>query len=200
MKRVFSSHEEVARVWASQTQEEGRGKRVFFRGPVIYSHGTHFPIARIISSTAVFTTKTYSPSTNQHVSHANRAVSHMHKLHVLDPVGSADSQFDDTCRQVISLLKSAKRARVNKPYLLARAEDKASDFNAYAELTGEKCRIPSGTVHSLKANNGEPCWPTTELSVDSIKQFLELREAERERQNKLRWMKDRVLHGASRYS
>ena len=181
MKRVFSSHEEVARVWASQTQEEGRGKRVFFRGPVIYSHGTHFPIARIISSTAVFTTKTYSPSTNQHVSHANRAVSHMHKLHVLDPVGSADSQFDDTCRQVISLLKSAKRARVNKPYLLARAEDKASDFNAYAELTGEKCRLP------------------TELSVDSLKQVIDVRIAEQERQNKLHRMKDRVLHGASHY-
>lgn len=183
MRHVLSNHEEVVKYWAFQRQEDGRCKNMFFRGPIIYSYGVHFPIARIIGHTAVFTTQSCSSSTNRHRCYAQRAASHMPMIYVLSPTVNADSQFEQTCNQVITLLESAKRARVNKPYLIKRAESKVADFNTYARLTSlTPVQIP------------------TELTVDMLKQLLTDRDVARQREAKLGQMRHRVMHGASRYS
>lgn len=69
MKTVFSSHSEVAHIWASQSQYEGRASRVFFEDGVIYSYGRHFPVARFApeyGNVVLFTSRGYSSSTGKH--------------------------------------------------------------------------------------------------------------------------------------
>jgi hypothetical protein len=75
MKKVFSNHDEVAHIWAQQSQEEGRAARIFFEGPTIYSYGRHFPVARFVDNrTVLFTTRDYSVSTGKHKSIISRAI------------------------------------------------------------------------------------------------------------------------------
>ncbi len=48
MRTALRSIEEVAHIWASQSQSEGRAASMFFRDNRIYSYGEHFEIARIV--------------------------------------------------------------------------------------------------------------------------------------------------------
>lgn len=69
MKYVFSSHDEVSHIWASQSQSEGRASRIFFEGETIYSYGRHFPVARFApeyGNVVLFTNRGYSSSTGKH--------------------------------------------------------------------------------------------------------------------------------------
>lgn len=75
MKTVFSGSE-LAHVWASQNQIEGKASNFYFYDKTIYSYGRHFPIASIFGDTVLFTKKSYSNSTGKHIIRARRAVSH----------------------------------------------------------------------------------------------------------------------------
>lgn len=77
MKTVFSSHSEVAHIWASQSQYEGRASRIFFENGVIYSYGRHFPVARFApeyGDIVLFTNQGYSSSTGKHKSIIRAAI------------------------------------------------------------------------------------------------------------------------------
>ena len=69
MKKVFSSHNEAAHIWASQSQNEGRAGNIEFEGQTIYSYGRHFPVARFASEfgdIVLFTSRGFSSSTGKH--------------------------------------------------------------------------------------------------------------------------------------
>ena len=53
MKKVFSSHASLSHAWANQTHEIGKASAMFFEGPVIYSWGYHYEIARFIEDKLV---------------------------------------------------------------------------------------------------------------------------------------------------
>lgn len=77
MKTVFSSHSEVAHIWASQSQNSGRAGNIFFDAGVIYSYGLHFPVARFASELediVLFTNRGYSSSTGKHKSIIRAAI------------------------------------------------------------------------------------------------------------------------------
>jgi len=76
MKTVFSSHSEVAHVWASQSQETGSANNVSFRGTTIYSYGW-WAMAKIANGVCFIRNWNYSASTSKHLSHVRRAVSHL---------------------------------------------------------------------------------------------------------------------------
>lgn len=82
MKKVFSSHAELAHVWAGQKQENGRSSsgNMFFEGPSIYSYGRHFEIARWYGkgpgAVVLFNSASYSNSTCKHQNHTARAINH----------------------------------------------------------------------------------------------------------------------------
>ena len=68
-KHVFKT-EQVAHIWAQQTQDDGRNAQgnFYFTGDTIYSYGSHFPIARFINpQTVLFTTRRYSNTTSKHL-------------------------------------------------------------------------------------------------------------------------------------
>lgn len=90
MKTVFSSHSQVAHVWAQQNQPHGRGKNMFFEGSAIYSWGKHWTIAffvdpactkfiQLIGGNVIINTESRSVSTHKHtgeVEGALRGLSH----------------------------------------------------------------------------------------------------------------------------
>lgn len=78
---------EVAHVWASRSQAEGRCSNVFFDGPNIYSYGRHFLIARFDDKrrAVVMTDRRYSVTTAKHARLVRAAVSHMDVHHVPYP-------------------------------------------------------------------------------------------------------------------
>ena len=68
-KHVFHTGE-IPHLWAHRTQDEARNRQgnLYFTGDTIYSYGSHFPIARHVSSETgeraiLFTTGTHSVTT-----------------------------------------------------------------------------------------------------------------------------------------
>jgi hypothetical protein len=80
MKTVFDNSM-TAHVWAQNQQDHGRSHNgnLYFEGGVIYSYGSHFPIARHAVTKqgkpcVLRTTERYSTSTSGHVSHVDYAL------------------------------------------------------------------------------------------------------------------------------
>jgi len=79
MKKVFSSNSQLAHVWANQLQPEGRASSMFFYGPVIYSYGHHYEIARFLETAngqkvCFVNANGYSNSTAKHTGHVWNAI------------------------------------------------------------------------------------------------------------------------------
>lgn len=79
MRTVFSTHFQVAHVWAQQQQEFGISGSLYFEGNTIYSYGHHFPISTIVKniegeSAYVFNSNHYSSSTAKHKYAVCRAI------------------------------------------------------------------------------------------------------------------------------
>lgn len=90
MRRVFSSHAEVIRVWASRSQDEGRSGNINFRGDVIYSYDW-YPIGRFVGDVVLIQSDNYSVSTTKHINFVSWATRTREKFYVpnLDPVDHA---------------------------------------------------------------------------------------------------------------
>lgn len=83
MKRKFSSHSEVAHVWAQQSQSMGDASRMYFRDSTIYSYGSHFPAGIFITPDIVaINSDHYSISTTKHMGYVRDAVSHKQCLYL----------------------------------------------------------------------------------------------------------------------
>lgn len=98
MRKVFSSHNEVAHIWASQSQYEGRAGNIFFEDGVIYSYGYHFPVARFApeyGNIVLFTSRGYSSSTGKHKSLIRAAIPSTYQvIYCDDPKKSIDHNLD----------------------------------------------------------------------------------------------------------
>lgn len=148
-KRVFDTGE-VAHVWARQTQSEGRNPQgnFYFTGDTIYSYGGHFPIARIVTrkkrTCVLFTTRTYSNTTNTHLSLTCQAVRHLDIFNIgprISPEPSVSHDLDDYRRRVADLLDKAGRARSNGPGYVASARRLVEEANRCAAFFGIRARL-----------------------------------------------------------
>ena len=79
-KHVFDTGE-IPHLWAHRTQDEARNRQgnLYFTGDIIYSYGSHFPIARHVMNEAgeravLLTTATHSVTTSGHCSAVRSAV------------------------------------------------------------------------------------------------------------------------------
>jgi len=104
MKTVFSSHNEVAHIWASQSQSEGRAGNIFFEGDTVYSYGRHFPVARFapeFGDIVLFTDRGYSNSTSKHKSIIRAAIPDSYQIvYCDDPSRPASHNLDIWARRV----------------------------------------------------------------------------------------------------
>jgi hypothetical protein len=120
MRHVFSSHAEVAHVWANNRHEvgHGSGKNVYFDGDTIYSYGRHFPIASFVtardgSDVVLFTTRSYSVSTAKHTGIVRRAIRPGTPIYYTADPSSRDwrMMMRQSLEQAASLKAQAERRR-----------------------------------------------------------------------------------------
>jgi hypothetical protein len=122
MKTVFNSHHGVCAAWVSAHRRGnksawGSGSHIRFEGPVIYSYGHHFPMARFTDGVILFTTRTYGATTAKHLNRAHRAArtTGLNILDVYDVRAETPEQHQqnflarlETAEQVIMQAKKAK--------------------------------------------------------------------------------------------
>ena len=137
MRTVFSSNNEAAHIWASQSQANGRAGNVFFENGVIYSYGRHFPVARFapeFGNVVLFTNRGYSNSTGKHKSLIRRAIpGGFNVVYCDDPTRSHQHNLDIWARTVERLradfaAKKLKISRGNIAVEIFRACESAIEY------------------------------------------------------------------------
>lgn len=151
MKTVFSSHSELAHVWAnSEESDHGRAGNMFFRNGVIFSYGEHFPIAKKVSENLyLFTTRGYSNSTEQHKNHVRRAIPGWAEvIPVRDPTDTTAGNVNWARSEVERLLMESKRPRIHQATRDGRKSDAlkvATNANRLIELFPQEGVFPIPT-------------------------------------------------------
>lgn len=148
--RNVVTNSEIPHLWAHKRQPSARnGKGSFyFESETIFSYGAHFPIAKHLPGGAVaFTRRTSSPTTNGHMGAVRRAIPQgATVVLVLRPNESALSQLLSHEKLVEEALEKAAKARKYAENHRAHALSVAEDFNRYADLLGESCRIDTAPI------------------------------------------------------
>jgi hypothetical protein len=126
MKTVFTS-QQVFHVWASQSQDEGRGGNVSFRDKALFSYSAM--IARFADTVsgervALVTADKYSVTTTRHCSAARQAVRHVRVFVVPDVCPTQSEHSTNLARLVLDYRDEVSRAmRARKlPYYLTQEE------------------------------------------------------------------------------
>lgn len=193
MRRVLRNHQEVAHVWAAQSQSEGKSANMFFDGPSIFSYGRHFEIARFVRpETVLFNERGYSSSTGKHKSITLRAVSHCTVFTVpsFDDHQANAAYYLKTC---LEARESIKRARIGISYRLERLQsflDESFKYICLFKVTGKDARA----IRKLHRSNI--------LTVEELK-ILEERETKwkenekvKEERARLKWEKENAERAA----
>jgi hypothetical protein len=149
--KIVVSNSNVAKAWANKTQPYARNPKnsFYFNGDIIYSYGSHFPIARHVKnnngeSAILFTTRDYSPTTAAHKREVNHAISSGMRDFVFNIENVTDepsiSDVKSLEDKAIKSLKSAKRARVYKDFHIKNAEtliEQANKLNDFFSIGAE---------------------------------------------------------------
>lgn len=177
VRKVWDT-DQVAHLWANQSQDEARNKHgnFYFTGDTIYSYGGHFPIARHVTKGkgkrarkyVLFTTRTYSKTTANHIyltrlslrNHDDKTVIKCMNPGVYSDHGPNLAWYD---AEIKENLDKSRTARNNKLYYLSTAKDLAEQANKYCKLFGIKRKfkvieIPQEVIdqhHKLMAKQAE---------------------------------------------
>jgi hypothetical protein len=141
MKTVVNNNM-VAHLWAAQSQPHARNAKnsFWFRDSVIYSYGSHYPIARHVNGHVLMTTRKYSNTTDMHKHIVENAVQHLPTIYCVNPL--AESEIDHRKNLAamhtacLDRLEKASRARLYSQIHLNHAEDYVIQHAAYRTLFG----------------------------------------------------------------
>lgn len=113
--KYYKNNAEVVHAWAGRHSDNGRNPNssIFFTGSIIYSYGSHFPMARHIDfKNVLLTYATYGQTTSQHQTEVWRSVSHKNTLYVHDVEDPLSKNgIDETISAVTKLLHQAAKRR-----------------------------------------------------------------------------------------
>lgn len=190
MKKVLKNHQEVAHVWASQSQAEGRSGNMFFNGPSIFSYGEHFEIARIVAPKVVlFNEARYSSSTGKHQSYTWRAVSHM-KVYTVPSMFDHNTNVDYLTKGILSAVETIKKSRTGMSNYYAHV---LADQKTAAEYVAQfKKDITPGRRRALLVLTKKVFFTDAERKVWKLKEakhaeVMERTRITRKRNDEIRW-------------
>lgn len=169
--KTKGTNSEVCHMWASQSQQSmsNANGSLYFEGDIIYSYGSHFPIAnRIDNNTVLFTTEDYSNTTSKHKTEVWRACKHLTIFYVPHLYGGSDN-FNDYQNRFNDLIGKSSRARKYTSMYLEQAMKLANEANNYAEYFKLENRINTG-----------------DIDLDDIQASIDKLNAEKERKEKER--------------
>lgn len=143
-KTVFSS-DEVAHIWAKQSQSEGRNsaKNIFFVGKDIYSYGYHFCMGRIIDDkTVLLTDRSYSNTTAKHLGQVRYAVNHFeNKIYIPYPEKSLSANARAIINRIktqLDIIGNNRRRQDTKNYAKGQLASIVANVEKFAAATKEK--------------------------------------------------------------
>lgn len=145
MRTTFSNTDTID-AFVTQGQEHGKSSNgnIFFQDDIIYSYGTHFPMARVDVAQghpiAYCTTQEYSVTTACHISKVRVALSQ--SGYELIHVNNVNAHTFEQCQLNYDLIIGARnevldkmgRARIRKEWYRVEANDLATMANRYAEI------------------------------------------------------------------
>lgn len=174
MKTVFSSNNELAHIWASNTQYEGRANSIFFEDGTIYSYGRHFPVARFLpdhDNIILFTLRDYSNTTAKHKSIIRSAIPSSYQvIYCNDPSRSNEHNLG-IWQKAVEHFRTEFNAKTHK---ITRGNIAVDIFRA--------CEY--ATVYCNALNLDVPAWTNetdAEMSArDYVYELAKAREAKRE--------------------
>lgn len=179
MPQTFTN-EGVCHAWAHRRQPSGRSSIsretgspfIFFEGPVIYSYGHHFPMARHLPDGSIaITTDTYSRTTAGHISKVRRSIPGSKQTwYVSNPTRRPDAEMRaEVEAEILESLRSSSRARSQRMRLdhVANALHLAQQFNGYALANGLST---ADCIDTMRLNIGD---------IDRLNEVLRGIEAER---------------------
>lgn len=134
----MANHNQVAHAWANQTGKHRKGFNMYYDGPVIYSYGPHFPIARIVRPGLVlFTSRSYSISTSKHKSYVLRAIDGL-PYHVFNVMAETKAEHRENYKAMIESAKAhiaaARKSRSRGEYELAAASSDLHHADDYSRV------------------------------------------------------------------
>lgn len=165
-KREVYDNDMVAHIWANQSQDSARNwqKNFYFTDTTIYSYGSHFPIADIVTHKGKkcvwFTTDSRSITTSRHMSTVRGALrgTSMPVFNVTEVLYSRESvkkNIDSYGTRIIALAKKVKRARANKDWKLSELEELVAEANKFAEMFSHRISFRVPTDFDLAAEEAK---------------------------------------------
>lgn len=140
MRTVLRNHNEVAHIWAQQTQQHGRASNMFFYGSSIFSYGEHYTIAKFQENGSVLiNSETYSVSTSKHASIVRGSIPDSIKTFEVPSTGSERYERSDRTNlkhyasKFAFYIKKASKARKYLDLYLTRAKGTRSQAFDYSE-------------------------------------------------------------------
>ena len=141
MKTVVTNNM-VAHLWAAQSQSHARNTKntFWFRDSVIYSYGSHFPIARHVKGQVLMTTRDCSNTTSKHKQIVANAIQHLPTIYCVNPL--AETEIDHRKNlaamraECLNCLEKASRARTYTQMYLTKAENYTIQHMAYRAMFG----------------------------------------------------------------
>lgn len=177
-KQVFPTNE-VAHIWAKQSQSEGRNSHgnLFFRGDSIFSYGSHFCIAKILTNGKVLlTNRGYSNTTSKHIWKVRSAISHMEIIECGYPESFDTSivRFKDEFKEQFTIIETPRKREVTKATAKQELLNIVSNVDKYLDAIG-KTLTEIDNVDFLAYYNS-----AKSQDITNLKSELERIEKERE--------------------
>ena len=142
MKNIFTNSE-LAHTYANQSQQSGRNSNgsFYFEGKTIYSYGSHFPIANIVTNdkgeeAMLFTYRHYSNTTSKQISIVRSATRQYKKIYCHTPKGSHSNNFDNWVKLAEQQAEKLKKAKKPELYLneLNRLNSEVTEYTQFFSL------------------------------------------------------------------
>lgn len=199
MRNVFSSHSELAHVWANQLQASGRGGNMFFNGASIYSYGSHYEIAKFVEApngdqVVFINSNGYSSSTGKHTRHVINAIPlDMDKFFVPFERGYYGQSFN-----VSDLPKIITKMSAEIELLLSKqlkAISSTGNFQEASRLFGTIVNISK--LFNLQKPERPEIWIEAyekaeylKATADVRQKAKELKALEKEKENLAKWLRN----------
>lgn len=158
MKTVFSNPQDIAHLWANQSQQEAKNsnRSFYFYGPTIYSYGSHFPIAKHYEGILLFTLNSYSVTTAKHIQIVRGASSHINKVYCFELPSSKSDKYshEKNISQWIRSIKSEieKLPKSRKPEIyIGNINGHISNLKKYVSLFGIKLNSEQKKIISIES-------------------------------------------------
>ncbi len=144
MKTTFNNSE-LCHVWASQSQETGKGSNLNFVGKKLFSYGWYCIGMFINSDTILIRKSTYSNSTAKHINYMHRAIGSHIKTIIVEYLPDEryssfnmqiehEKNINSFVKEINSFLPTFEKARTNKQYLYSEYLRNIESLQSYCML------------------------------------------------------------------